>query len=140
MTSFLTKCEKILFTGSYDINNRFIVSDATTTTTTLVMNISINPMGYNPRINVLNPVQDSQLPPTSLLNETMTISSYSSDQKTPFGMIQFTNFYPNEGILTTSPLISYDTTTKSGIYAHVLRVVIDFSKDVRLVYFIGRRG
>lgn len=135
----LLGCDYILFTGSYNKNDRVLVSDTTTTTSTLSMNISVNPSGYNPRIVVSHQVNDNLLPPNELLDETFTISSYESDLKTKLGLIEFTNFYPNTGTITTSKFLSYDVLTKSGLFKCVKYVIIDFTNDVRTLYFVGKK-
>lgn len=128
----------ILFTGSYNKNDRVLVSDITTITSTLSMNISVNPSGYNPRIVVSHQVSDNLLPPNDLLDETFTISSYENDLKTKLGLIEFTNFYPNTGTITTSKFLSYDVLTKSGLFKCVKYVIIDFTNDIRTLYFVGK--
>ncbi len=136
--NLLNNCERVLFTGSYNKNDRVLISDTTTTTSTLLMNISVNPGGYNPRIVVSYQVKDNLIPPNNLLDETFTITSFEKDLKTKLGLIEFTNFYPNSGTLTSSNFLFYDVLTKSGLYSHVKRVIIDFTNDVRIIYFIGR--
>ncbi len=136
--NILTKCEKVLFTGSYNTKNNIRKEDETTITKTLAMFISVNPEGYNPRLDVQYNLTDNLLPPNQLASETFSITSYSKSLTEKIGFIKFSTLYL-EKILIDQKYGSFDVLTKSGIYNDVKRVIIFIKEEgEREVYFIGK--
>ena len=130
-------CEKILFTGTYDTANRVVTNNIST----LTVNISKNPGGYN-----IRPAQwyyVNTLDGPKFLYENYTISSCkTNDLKKSIGEIHWQGLYPDqssEGGITTNGIQRFIVEGKSGIYKCVCSVVIDFSNSIRKIYFIGKK-
>ena len=132
---FLKCNEKVLFTGSYNLDNVY----RTTNTSTLLMNISKNQQGQNIRViefYVITP--DNETP--NILSEEYNIHSYDLNSLS-MGEIQLTSTYIND---TSSPvsqagLFNLNTTSSNGIYKNVTRVVLDTNNTIRQLYFIGKK-
>ncbi len=138
INKLLDCCEKVLFTGSYNVKNNKRKEDETTILKTLNMYISINPNGYNPRLVVQYSVEDDLLPPNKLANETFNITSFSKTSNQEIGAIQFTSFYQESKLLNDKYGV-FNVNSKSGIYSDVKKVFVLLKDDgEREVYFIGK--
>ncbi len=128
--------EKVLFTGTYNINSQ--VNNGITAT--IITQIETNPDGYNVLVDNYYNSTDGLIPPNKLLLEYNNIVSYLRDFKTKVGQIQYTALYLNNGQenITTEPIIIYEVNNASGIYSKVTKVILNASEDQRILYFIGK--
>lgn len=138
---FLTCSEKVLFTGTYNINDLVQPSPSIVSLNLLV---EANPDGYNILIDNFYNTQDKLLPPNNFLLETITISSYKNNINEKVGQIQFTGFYKNVTIPSESSaetdkdFVLYEVISASGIYEKVSKVLLDAKSDQRILFFIGK--
>ena len=140
---YLSDCDRILFEGKYNlkdiINKDFYLE-------TVPIEISINKHGNNIIIDEYYYVNDKTQDNLQLLDETFTLSSYKKEcnQKNydnKIGQITWAGFYPEDSTngVTTRDFEPYTVLGGSGIYSKVTKVIIDFRKDIRNVYFIGKK-
>jgi hypothetical protein len=136
-TLHLNDSEKVLFTGTYNINDQ--VNNGITYT--LLPVIDINKNGYNPFIGNYYNITDKSHSSHNLLLEYNNISSYLSDLKTKIGQIQFTGLDINKTTnnVASVKLREFDVNSCSGIYANVSKVIIDNRKTKRVILFIGKK-
>jgi len=75
-----------------------------------------------------------------LLYETYTFSSYKNNFSKKIGQITWNAFYPDNGKNgnTVSKFEQFTILGNSGIYNKVTKIIIDFSNDLRKIYFIGK--
>lgn len=130
----LEKCEKVLFIGTYDVNNNNVQNDGITST--LPANITkghdtLTVYAYN-----VNTIVEPNIP---WLNETYTVSSYNSDFTKKYGQLTWVGFYPNNGDVTDGGIKVFPAYAGIGKYSKIIKVIIDFSQDIRKMYFVGCR-
>jgi len=132
---FLKCNEKVLFTGSYNLDNVY----RTTNTSSLLMNISKNTLGQNIRVVEFYIIEPNNETP-NILSEEYNIHSYDSNNLS-MGEIQVTSTYINDTLSSVSQagLFNLNTTGSDGIYKNVTRVVLDTNNTIRQLYFIGRK-
>ena len=138
VNSLLECGEKIMFTGTYNINSQ--VNNGITTT--ILAEIQNNPNGYNVLVdNYYNSV-DNSTPTNTLLLEYNNIVSYEKIFSTitkKIGQIQYTGLYLNNTSTDTTSSIftSYEVNNAVGIYNGVTRVILDTRNSQRIIFFIG---
>jgi len=140
---YLTECERVLFEGSYNLND---ITYNSQTLVTIPYEISINKCGSNIGVTESIYVKDKTKNNLQLLYETYTISSYKKDvtqsgNNDKVGEITWNGFYPNSSTNTdtTSPFQAFVVLGTNGIYKKVTKVVIDFRNTIRKVYFVGKK-
>jgi hypothetical protein len=143
VNKYLTECEKILFEGSYNLND---ITYNSATLTTIPYEISINKYGSNIGVTESIYVKDKTENNLQLLYETYTLSSYKKEcnqslYDNKIGEITWNGFYPNSGTNTdtTSSFQTFVVLGVNGIYTKVTKIVIDFRNSIRKVYFIGKK-
>ncbi len=134
--------QQIKFVGSYDVTKRNIQNNGITST--VPTDISVNPAGYNLREVQSFKLNDLNLPDINFLNETYSITSWKLIPLTPLnkilGEINFTGLYDNgnqSGTVTGNSVQKFNVNSSSGIYLGITNVIIDFTNNPRVVYFIG---
>lgn len=132
--NFLKKGESILFTATYNLSDNNIVNNINTFPVNIEkITNSSNIMAV--QSNSCNLKNSS----TIYLLENYTLSSYKNNNSKKLGQITWNSLYPNG----SSSLISLPSFQKfvvlgaSGIFKNVLSVVIDFTNQNRIIYFIG---
>ena len=129
--------EKVLFTGTYDVNT---VKQTGPSILNLNVLIENNIGGYNILVDNFYNTQNNLIPPTNFLLETITISSYDHDITIKNGQIQFTGFYKNksspDSATTKNLFVVYSVNSTDGIYNGVSKVVLNAIFDERILYFI----
>ncbi len=140
---YLSDCDRILFEGKYNLKD---VTDKDGFLETIPCEISINKHGYNPMIVEYYTVNDKTQANLQLLDETYTLSSYKKEcnqikYDSKVGQITWTGFYPNSSTNgdTTSDFEQLTVLGGSGIYSKVTKVIIDYRKEIRKIYFICKR-
>jgi hypothetical protein len=136
--NFLECGEKILFGGTYNVNN---VNQTGPTILNLQVMIEKNINGYNLLVDNFYNTKNNLLPPSNFLLETITISSYSNDMVIKNGQIQFTGFYKNnssqDSATSENSFVIYSVNSTEGIYKGVTKVLLNAISDQRVLYFIG---
>ncbi len=104
------------------------------------MDISLNPDGYNLKVDVEYDIENGLPFPYNVSeSRTFSISSYKKNSYDKIGFIQFTTLLYNNELLNQKFSI-YDVVAKSGIYEKVKRVIITLKDEEggHNVYFIGK--
>lgn len=136
VNSILNCDEKILFTGTYNINSQ--VNNGITTT--ILVQIQNNPNGYNVLVDNYYNSTDNSNPANTLLLEYNNIVSYLANSKVKIGQIQYTGLYLNNSATdeTSDIFTSYEINNASGIYNGVTRVILDTNNSQRILFFISK--
>ena len=135
VNKFLNYREKVYYTGNYDVllvkNNADVNS--------VPCNITANLNGYNLLTSRFAYVEDKLKPDLKLLWEQCTIGSWDVTLLYIEGQLNFTSLYPDSGDLgvTTNNAQVFNVTSGTGIYKNIHKVIIDYRKPVRNIYFIG---
>ncbi len=141
--NLLGQCEKVLFTGTYDRGNWGLTPTSTDDNNvgTNFINLSLNTIGYT-SVTVTTLFNKAKpLGSPSFYTENYYIPSFNSDLSTKLGEVNIQGSYPetgNAGGITTGGIQSFDVSSRSGIFHHVNRVIIDFNNPIRVLYFIGK--
>ena len=134
---------ELLFTATYNRND---FGSTPLTENAVPFQIGLLPNSYN-LLNVPYTFEAFAQPPNSqtFITETYNFTSWNPATVTginaqQYGVIVISNTYPNvSGTAYTSlPYIQYPVEAKNGIYKCVSTVVIDYTNDVRVVYFFKR--
>ncbi len=135
---FINCGEKILFTGTYDVNTAKQTGPSILNLNVLIEN---NLGGYNILIDNYYNTTNNLIPPTNFLLETITISSYTNDITIKNGQIQFTGFYKNDSspdsATTENLFVVYTVNSTDGIFSRVSKVILNAIFNERILYFIG---
>jgi hypothetical protein len=133
---YICNDEYIEFIGYYDIQHGNVENNIHTSS----CNIIKNNEGYNIKTTQFYCVEDNQ---KKFINETYNITSYSKtcecqvELEKVCGMISFCGLYENEN--KKKPM-KFNVNSSSGIYKNVVSVVIDFSENIRKIYFLGKKN
>ena len=131
--------EKILFKGTYNINDLYQTEPSIIT---INVNVENNPNGYNLLVDNFYNTANNLTPPTEFLLETITLSSYIHNTFVKNGQIQYTSFYKNDSSQNSAetkvPFVLYDVNSSNGIYCGVTKVLLNAIFDQRILYFIGK--
>ncbi len=133
----LGPCEKVLFTGTYDINNRNLQGNIST----IPINLSINPNGLTIINSLSYRSQDKSLPPLKFIERDATISTWTNTSlETRIGQITMNAFYKDDttGEIVSSTIQEYTVDGVFGVFSKVNRVILDFTNNPRVIYFIGK--
>jgi hypothetical protein len=127
--------DKLLFTGTYDVNS-FNYGDLDTTT----VNLSVLPNSTNILNTPFNLFQALPNNPQKLITEYYNITSWSQDLQKQFGFISFVNTYPTEKNvkITIQPVLQFGVAAKFGIFRSVDKVIIDYTNPIRVMYFFKK--
>ena len=133
----LDASERVLFTGTYNINEQ--ITNGVTFTISPI--IESNPNGYNAFVGNYYNTKDKTNSSNNWLLENNNISSYLSDHKTKIGQIQFTGLDINKSKnnVASVKFRVFDINSSSGIYTNVTKIIIDNRKTKRIISFIGKR-
>lgn len=126
----LTCSDKLLFTATYDVT-KFGAGDTTP------VNVSIVPNAYS-IINIPNTSFQALPALQQFMTEYYNLTSFSQNLEKQRGYISFTNTYPSDNDITSIPAIEFPVAAKSGIYEYVDKVVIDYTNDIRVIYFFRK--
>ena len=139
LEDLLECCEKVLFLGTYNVNN---VKQTGPSILNLQALIETNPQGYNILIDNFYNTKNDLIPQINFLLETITLSSYESDITLKNGQIQYTGFYKNnssqDSATTENLFVVYSVNSADGIYKNVSKVILNAISDERILYFIGK--
>ena len=132
---------ELLFTASYNSND-FSSDPASGSYFTVPLNVGVLPNAYSlayiPSPFVLQQAKNPSNSPT-FLAEDYNFTTWTTDLTQQLGFIQATNLYPNgNAFLTTLKFVQYPIAAKNGIYKCVSTMVIDYTNDVRVIYFFKR--
>ncbi len=133
----LGPCEKVLFIGTYDINDRNLQGNIST----IPVNLSINPNGYTIYNSLSYKSQDKSLPPLKFIERATTISTWTnSTLETRIGQLTMNALYKDDttGEIVSSTIQEYAVDGVFGVFSKVNRAVIDFTNNPRVIYFIGK--
>lgn len=132
--------EKVLFTGTYDVNTANKTEPSILNLNVIIEN---NADGYNILVDNFYNTANNLIPSTNFLLETITISSYNHDITIKNGQIQFTGFYRNDSspdsATTENLFVNYSVNNVDGIYNGVKKVILNAISNERILYFIGRQ-
>jgi hypothetical protein len=139
--NFLELNEEVLFKATYNINN---VNQTGPSIITLELTVEKNFGGYDLLVDNFYNTQNSLIPPTNFLLETITISSFiGKNEFVKNGQIQFTSFYQNDSPpgsgVTKELFVLYSVNSVDGIYNGVTKVLLNAIFDQRVLYFIGKK-
>jgi hypothetical protein len=123
--------DKVLFTGTYDINELGYGDGQT-----LPVNLQVLPNS----VNILNvPFELFEAFPDNsekFLTETYNLTSWSTNLKEQFGFISFKNSFPSSGQVLAPVVIQLAVSGKFGIFRKVDKVIIDYTNPIRVIYFL----
>ena len=135
INKYLNYREKVYYTGNYDIAAITNNGD----TNTVPCNISANINGYNLCVSRFAYCEDVFKKDVKFMWEQFTIASFDYSLLYREGQIVFTSLYPDTGTLGVSAnnLQVFNVDSGTGLYKNIHKIVIDFRKPVRTIYFIG---
>jgi len=132
----LSKNDIILFKGTYDIKD----GNVSGSVAAFPVEIDANPGGSNV-MSVSYYYFYLKNSPTKYKSETYNLASFASDG-TKIGEISWQAIYPQhtgQAGRTNPDVQKYIVNGKSAIYIKTCDVIIDFTGDVRVISFIGRK-
>lgn len=135
--SLLSSKEKVLFTGSYNINDE----NAQGIVDTFSCKISFNEKGDNILSAESQSVNKKGEPKQNYLYETYTVSSYDKI-KNKLGQITWNGLYKNnasQGNITSNSTEKFALTSSDGAFKKVTSVIIKFTYPKRKIYFVGNK-
>ncbi len=72
------------------------------------------------------------------MTEYYNLTSFSQNLQKQCGYISFTNTYPSDIVITSIPALEFPVAAKNGIYEYVDKVIIDYTNDIRVIYFFRK--
>lgn len=126
--------EYIDFIGYYDVKSGNVKNNIHTSS----CNIIKNNYGYNIKTTQFYHVKDNQcVPVKKFTNEVYNITSYSqSETEKEIGMISFGGLYQCK---SENIFVKFNVISSSGIYKNVASVIVDFSVNLRKIYFLKNK-
>ena len=137
INSMLGKKEQVLFVGEYNITTKLVKGNIGT----LPYKISIDKKATGICTFDFSYVNTIKTPNVKYANETYYTSSYNTLGK-KIGQIVWTGLYidsPTQAGVTTGGIFTFIVIGKDGIYKKVKRVIMDFTNQIRKIYFIGKK-
>jgi hypothetical protein len=128
---------KLLFTATYNVND---FGNEPLTKDCVPANVGILPGSYS-----LLYVPFSFFRSTNseiFINENYQITTFSSSAlstATQYWVINFTNSYPGDTEITAVPVLKFAVGAKNDLYKCVTDVIIDYTNEVRVVYFFQQK-
>lgn len=139
INKYLNYREKIYYTANYDV----LAVNKKDNTITVPCNMSGNTNGYNLCVSRFAYCEDIFKKDCRFLWEQYTIASFDYSLLYREGQIDFTGLYPDGNDLEQSTGVStnkvqvFNVDSGSGLYKNIHKVLIDFRKPVRVIYFVG---
>jgi len=135
---FVSNCDKLLFTGTYNVNDANYGDGDTVDVNISCLQGDFSVMNV-PSVSFNSIPQD----PSSVLflTEVYNLTTWSPNLINQIGFISWTNSYPNPGTsnnVTSIPIVSFAVSAKSGFYSKVDKVIIDYTNQIRVMYFFKK--
>ena len=141
MVPAISKTEKFFYVGIYNVNlfSTYTITDADDAEAAYgFVNLAFINGIANPNL-LTTSIHNEYSIGTSESNTTSFISEKYTANTLGKGQISWGSNYPSNSGNTAGGVQNFMVLGKAGIYQNVTRVVIDFTNNMRVVYFIGNK-
>ncbi len=141
--SYLTRCERILFTGNYDKSTLQLYPDVSKRMESV--EIDFPTLGAKGFTYIQFSCMTDKAQTTTFVDLAFDIALYNNNLITgeKIGQISIINIQRDEQadctLLRSGPIVKvFDINSKSGYFKDVSKVILDLRQPIRVFYFIGK--
>lgn len=144
VNDFIGPNEFIQYVGSYDVTTRVLTpgSNDQSGTSGVITNVA-GICGFSFRIVNYNYAQTGLVGTPRYIDENYSLSTVdTNDPGSQFlGNCAWQGSYPDFGSIgvTAIPIFCFGVSSSTGVYSNIVKVVIDFTNKVRVLYFIATK-